>query len=95
MLLWVATTGEKGPWSETAGATIGASHRTEVDHVNENAHTHEGYPVLPVFDPQTRVVLGWDVPYLRASFLSKEEAYRAIDNRIAEIVAELQRRTAC
>ncbi len=24
MLRWVATTGEKGPWSETASATIGA-----------------------------------------------------------------------
>jgi hypothetical protein len=24
MLHWVSTTGEKGPWSETAGATIGA-----------------------------------------------------------------------
>ena len=24
MLRWIATTGEKGPWSETASATIGA-----------------------------------------------------------------------
>ncbi len=24
LLRWVATTGEKGPWSETASATIGA-----------------------------------------------------------------------
>lgn len=24
MLRWTATTGEKGPWSETASATIGA-----------------------------------------------------------------------
>ena len=24
MLGWLATTGEKGPWSETASATIGA-----------------------------------------------------------------------
>ncbi len=24
MLRWIATTGERGPWSETASATIGA-----------------------------------------------------------------------
>jgi hypothetical protein len=24
MLRWISTTGEKGPWSETASATIGA-----------------------------------------------------------------------
>ncbi|MCK4341889.1 MAG: hypothetical protein KAY37_09230 [Phycisphaerae bacterium] len=30
MLRWVATTGEKGPWSETASATIGAKEQWRI-----------------------------------------------------------------
>ena len=60
--------------------------------MNDDPHKHQGYDVLPVTDPNTKQVIGWDVPYLKASFLSKGDAHLAIEKRIAEIVADLRGR---
>lgn len=60
--------------------------------MNDNTHTYQGYPVVPIMDPRTKSVIGWHVPYLAKSFLTEEDAHNAIDARIAEISEDLKNR---
>jgi transposase InsO family protein len=60
--------------------------------MSDEAYKHEGYNVVPLKDSKTRRIVGWHVTFLSKSFLTKDEADRAIDARIEQLIAELHGR---
>lgn len=58
--------------------------------MSDQAVRYKGYDILPVKEPKSRKVIGYDVPMIQPPILfrTKHEAKQAIDARIAQLCAQ-------
>lgn len=55
--------------------------------MSDQAVKYKGYDILPVKQPKSRKLIGWDVPMLQPPklFATKDEAKQAIEDRIEHL----------